>query len=273
MSRNFEKINLIERAARFLRIETLKMTSEGGSSHIGSIFSICDIIAVLYCDILNITPNTIDSPDRDRFILSKGHAGASVYAALAYKGFIDREMLSTHYQNYSKLSGHVSHLEIPGVEFSTGSLGHGFPVAAGIALSAKLSNRNYKTYVLLSDGECDEGSNWEAALFSAHHDLVNLTVIIDYNKMQSITSTEDTLGLEPFQLKWESFGFNVFNIDGHSVLELLNAFNADSTDKPKCIIANTVKGKGVSFMENNILWHYRSAQDSEFDLAMQELSF
>ncbi len=174
------------------------MTSSGGSSHVGSALSIADILAVLYSDILSIDPKNPTAEDRDRFILSKGHAGAAVYAVLAEKGFINVEKLQTHYQNGSDLSGHVSHKGIPGVELSTGSLGHGLSVAAGMALGAKLDGRMHRIFVLLSDGECDEGSNWEAILFAAHYRLDNLTAIVDYNKIQSLATVSETLAIEPF---------------------------------------------------------------------------
>jgi len=211
--------------------------------------------------------------ERDRFILSKGHAGAGVYAALAESGFLSKDKLKTHYQDGSDLSGHVSHKGIPGVEFSTGSLGHGLPVAVGMALAAKINKNKYRVVTLMSDGECDEGSNWEAILFAAHHKLNNLVAIIDRNRLQSICSTEDTLSLEPFVDKWKAFGWRVIEIDGHNYEEIFNACNSMSTpiDRPLCVIANTIKGKGVSFMENNVLWHYRSPQGDEYKSAMVEL--
>ena len=248
------------------------MTSVGGSSHIGSILSIVDILAVLYGSVMTYKANEPEWAGRDRFILSKGHAGAGVYATLAESGFIPVKKLRTHYQDGSDLSGHVSHKGIPGVEFSTGSLGHGLPVAAGMALAAKINKVKHNIYVLMSDGECDEGSNWEAALFAPHHKLDNLVVIIDRNKLQSIHSTENTLNLEPFVDKWQAFGWNVVNIDGHNHQKLLDACGSMVSGKPLCIIANTIKGKGVSFMENNNLWHYRSPKGKEYDAAMQELN-
>tara|TARA_Y100001970_G_C13855000_1_gene661219 strand:- start:46 stop:750 length:705 start_codon:yes stop_codon:yes gene_type:complete len=230
-----------------------------------------DILAVLYDKVLDYKPDDANWPNRDRFILSKGHAGAGVYAALALKGFFSTEILDTHYADGSILSGHISHKEVPGVEFSTGSLGHGLPVAAGMALGARLNQSLHKVYVLLSDGECDEGSNWEAILFSPHHKLDNLTAIVDYNKIQSIKSTQETLNLEPFKDKWIKFGWDVIEVDGHNHEELLQAFKQRRPGKPKCIIANTTKGKGVSFMENSVLWHYRSPQEEEFNAALKEL--
>jgi transketolase len=265
---NFEDI---EQLALKIRKNAVNMTSAGGSSHIGSILSIADVLAALYGSVMNYRADEPKWRGRDRFILSKGHAGAGVYAALAESGFMPVEKLRTHYQDGSDLSGHVSHKGIPGVEFSTGSLGHGLPVATGMALAAKINRDKHNIYVLMSDGECDEGSNWEAALFAPHHKLDNLVVIIDRNKLQSIHSTEDTLSLEPFVDKWQAFGWNVVDVDGHDHQKLLDACGSMVTGKPLCIIANTTKGKGVSFMEDNILWHYRSPQGEEYNAAMQEL--
>jgi len=266
-------INQSKQLANNIRKHAVTMTSLGGSSHIGSILSIADILAVLYGSVLQVKAENPRWIDRDRFILSKGHAGAGVYAALAESGFISVDKLKTHYQDGSDLSGHVSHKGIPGVEFSTGSLGHGLPVATGMALAAKINKNKHRVVVLMSDGECDEGSNWEAILFAAHHKLNNLVVIIDRNRLQSIHSTEDTLSLEPFPDKWKSFGWEVVEVDGHNHEEIFNACsNIDiPQNKPLCVIANTTKGKNVSFMENNVLWHYRSPQGDEYEAAMLEL--
>jgi len=249
------------------------MANSGKGSHIGSSLSIADILSVLYYDILNINPNNVLAIDRDRFILSKGHAGAAVYATLAELKFFPKEKLKTHYQNGSDLSGHVSHKGVPGVEFSTGSLGHGINVAVGMAKAAKLDRMTHKIFVLLSDGECDEGTIWEAAMFSSHHKLDNLFAIIDYNKIQSLDSIENTLGLEPFKQKWKSFGWHVIEVDGHNHEQLKIAFSSSPQKryKPTVIIAHTTKGKGVSFMENSVLWHYRSPQGKEFEDAIREL--
>jgi len=260
-----------KKLANKIRKHAIEMTSLGSSSHIGSVLSIADILSVLYGSVLMYDNSNCKWDKRDRFILSKGHAGAGVYAALAESGFIKRSELKTHYQNGSNLSGHVSHKGISGVEFSTGSLGHGLPVAAGMALAAKIDNKKHRVFVIMSDGECDEGSNWEAVLFAAHHELDNLVVIIDRNKLQSINSTEDTLSLEPFAKKWMAFNWNVVEIDGHDHQEIFNACRIQPSCGPLCIIANTIKGKGVSFMENNVLWHYRSPQGDEYNAAMIEL--
>tara|TARA_B100000965_G_scaffold400592_1_gene422775 strand:+ start:4229 stop:4978 length:750 start_codon:yes stop_codon:yes gene_type:complete len=245
------------------------MTSIGKSSHIGSALSIADILAVLYST-MSIFPDEPKNPSRDRFILSKGHAGAAVYAVLAETGFFDVDILKTHYQDGSILSGHVSHKGVPGVEFSTGSLGHGLSVATGMALAAKRKGYQYHTFALLSDGELDEGSNWEALLFAPHHKLNNLTCIVDYNKLQSLTSTHETLNLEPLVDKLIAFGWNVIEVDGHNHNELKKSIETDST-KPKFIIAHTTKGKGVSFMENEVVWHYRSASEDELNMAIKEI--
>lgn len=249
------------------------MTHLGKSSHVGAVLSMADIIAVLYGRILKKRPANPLWPDRDRFILSKGHAGAGIYAALAETGYFPIEELKTHYANGSRLSGHVSHKGIPGVEISTGSLGHGLPIAAGMAYAGKLDGKQHRVYVLLGDGECDEGSNWEAILFAAHHKLSNLIAIVDYNKIQSLCAVKDTLALEPFAEKWRAFGWDVKEVDGHNHEELITTLNIDPVKgtKPFCCIAHTVKGKGVSFMENSVLWHYRSPQGEEYQKAMAEL--
>lgn len=264
--------NLTKLACR-IRRNALNMTSRGKSSHIGSILSIADILAVLYGEFLVKDVKQPNAKNRDRFILSKGHAGAGVYAALAETGFFDTSELKKHYQNGSIFSGHISHKGIPGVELSTGSLGHGLGVGAGMALAAKRKDKRHGVYVLMSDGECDEGSNWEAILFAAHHKLNNLVAIIDRNKLQSIHSTEDTLSIEPFPDKWKSFGWEVVEVDGHNQEEIFNACSNLNIpqNKPLCVIANTIKGKGVSFMENSVLWHYRSPQGDEYKAAMLEL--
>ena len=255
-----------------IRRHVLDMTHHGKSSHIASILSIVDIISVLYENILIYKNKNPKYKKRDRFVLSKGHAGAAVYAVLAEKGFFNINMLKKHCANGSFLSGHISHKNVPGVEFSTGSLGHGLSVACGMAKYAKLEKKNHRVFTLLSDGECDEGSNWESILFASHHKLDNLVVIIDYNKLQSIESVSNTLELEPFSEKWIAFGWEVHNVNGHNHSELKKVLKKSNKKmKPKCIIAHTVKGKGVSFMENNNLWHYRSPQGDEYQMAKKEL--
>lgn len=263
-----------EQLAWLIRRHGIEMTHLSHGSHIASILSVADVVAVLYNDVANISPSNIKDENRDRVILSKGHAGAAIYAALAEKGFFEREELKTHYADGSRLSGHVSHKGVPGVEFSTGSLGHGACVGAGIALNAKLDNKPYYTYAIVGDGECDEGSIWEMALFANQFKLNQLVVIVDHNKMQSLDYCENTLSLSPFAEKWKSFGWKAFDIDGHNHEQIRKALldAKQSKDKPTVIIANTIKGKGVSFMENDILWHYRFPHEGEeYDGALKEL--
>ena len=263
---------LVELAKR-LRRHALTMTSRARSSHVGSCLSIADILAVLYGASLRIDPARPEWSDRDRLIVSKGHAAAITYAALAEAGFFPMEDLLQYGMNGTSLWGHVSHLNVPGVELSTGSLGHGLPVAAGMALVAKRSDSPWRVFVLLSDGECDEGSNWEASLFAAHHHLDNLVAIIDYNKIQSLDRVENTLGLEPLRGKFTAFGWEALELDGHEVPALCKAFSEIplQSGKPTCIIAHTIKGKGITFMENRVLWHYRSPTPEELAAALREL--
>lgn len=266
-----------EQLAWKIRRHAVEMTHLSGGSHISAILSVADIVAFLYTDILKYDCNNPKWEERDRFILSKGHAGASIYAALAESGFFPVEELKTHYANGSRLSGHVSH-HVPGVDFSTGSLGHGLPVAVGMAYAAKKDGKKWKTYVVLGDGECNEGSIWEAALFANHFRLNNLVAIVDHNHMQSLDFNENTLEIEDFGNKWKAFGWNVIEIDGNNHQELKEAFEKvnqlqkEESHKPVVIIANTIKGFGISFMENDILWHYRFPHDGwEYDCAVNEL--
>jgi len=258
--------------ARRIRTHALRMTSIGGGAHIGAIFSCADILAVLYGGILRVDPISPKSPTRDRFVFSKGHAAAGLYAALAERGFFPVEQLLTHYQDGSDLCGHVSH-KLPGVDVSTGSLGHGLSIAAGMAYSAVLKSSSHRVFCLLSDGECDEGSTWEAALFAAHHGLSNFMAIVDYNRIQGIAPVSEVIELAPFAEKWTAFGWGVREVDGHDHQALSTAFAAAPfvPGKPSCLLAHTVKGKGVSFMENTVLWHYRIPRGAEFDAALAEL--
>ena len=262
-----------EQLAWKIRRHGIEMTHISGGSHIGAIMSVADIIAVLYADVMNFRSQEPQWDERDRFILSKGHAGAAIYATLAEEGFFDVSELKTHYANGSRLSGHVSH-HLNGVDFSTGSLGHGLSAAAGMALAAKKDRKRHKVYVVLGDGECDEGSVWEAVLFANHFRLNNLIAIVDHNHMQSLDTCENTLELEDFGAKWKAFGWNVIEINGNDHAQLKKSFCQidDSIEKPTVIIANTIKGKGVSFMENDILWHYRFPHNGwEYDCAVSEL--
>jgi transketolase len=269
---HLESNNESRTLAAKVRRHVVDMTHLGNSSHVASALSCADMVSVLYSDILNIRPWDPTWVDRDRFLLSKGHAGASVYAALAECGFFPVQWLGDFYQDGSKMSGHLSHKGIPGVEMSTGSLGHALPVASGMAYAARLDGRTSRIYCILSDGECDEGSNWEAILFAGHHKLANLVALVDYNKIQSLTSVAETLELEPFADKWLAFSWNVIEVDGHDHDMLRKALRPADADRPLVVIAHTTKGKGVSFMENSVLWHYRSPQGEEYDAAIRELS-
>ncbi|MBR2584696.1 MAG: transketolase [Thermoguttaceae bacterium] len=262
----------LQQLAQSVRIKTTEMISRARSSHIGGNFSMAEIITVLYDEILKVSPDYLDDPDRDRFILSKGHAAAAYYSVLALKGFFPMEWLDTFYLNGGRLAGHATR-SVPGVEVSSGSLGHGLPMAVGMAKAAKIDQRPYRVFALLSDGECQEGSVWEAAMLAAHHRLDNLTVIVDYNKIQALGQTSEICDLEPFAEKWNAFGWTVRQVDGHSVDELYGALSVlpFTSEKPSCVIAHTVKGKGVSFMEDKLLWHYRTPVGEEFDAAMSEL--
>lgn len=258
--------------SKLIRKRTLEMVHRANASHIGSCLSIADIVAVLYSDVMNFEASNPSWVMRDRFILSKGHAAAILYAALAEIGFFNSKLLDTYGENGSLLMTHINH-KIPGVEFSTGSLGHGLPFAVGKALSAKRLKKDWRTFTLLSDGEMDEGSNWEALMFAAHHKLDNLIAIIDYNKLQSLDTVQNTLSLEPLALKLTSFGLNVVEIDGHNHQDLFNALNQTPgvNIKPTAILAHTIKGKGVSFMENKVEWHYKSPNDTQLAQAFKEL--
>jgi transketolase len=259
--------------AKRLRLQMLKMTARAKSSHLGGGFSMAEILAVLYGGLLRLDPSRPQWEARDRFVLSKGHACAGLYAALAERGFLSQADLDTFYADGSRLAGHATHRGVPGVECSTGSLGHGLSIACGMAFASRSAPAPYRVFVVLSDGECDEGSVWEAALFAGHHKLANLTVIVDYNRIQSMGPTEEVLSLEPLVGKWESFGWHAIEVDGHSIDELQTTLSRVplASDRPTCLIARTVKGKGVSFMEDTVLWHYRSAAGSELEAALAEL--
>jgi transketolase len=244
--------------AKNIRKTILQLVFKAKASHVGGALSMADLLAVLYNGTMNVKPENPEWEERDIFLLSKGHACTGVYATLALKGFFSMEELFTYSQNDSRLLSHTSH-KVPGVELSTGSLGHAFSVGCGLALSFKRKKNNRKVFVMLSDGELDEGSNWEAILFAPHHGLNNLIAIVDYNKIQSFGTTTEVLNLEPLAKKFDAFGWNAIEIDGHNHEEIKAAFSkALSSEKPPVIIAHTVKGKGVNFMENELLWHYKS---------------
>jgi transketolase len=258
--------------ARRIRAHALRMVHAANASHIGGCLSMADILAVLYTRVLRLDPTRPTDPDRDRFILSKGHATAILYAALAERGFFPPAELSTYCKDGSRFTGHVSH-GVPGVEVSTGSLGHGLPIAVGMALASKADRSKARVFCMLSDGECDEGSNWEAILFAPHHKLDNLVAIVDFNKLQSFGRVSEVLTLEPFADKWRAFGWHALEIDGHDLGQLETAFERIPSveHKPTVVIAHTVKGRGVSFMEDRLEWHYKSPNAEQLAQALAEV--
>jgi transketolase len=250
----------------------IRMVHTANASHIGGALSMKDLLAVLYTGILRIRPDDPRWQERDRFILSKGHSCSALYAALAALGFFPIRELDSFGQNGSRLMAHVSH-KVPGVEFSTGSLGHGLPFGCGKALAAKRQSQIWRVFVLLSDGELDEGSNWEAILFAPHHKLDNLVVIVDYNKIQSLGSVREVLDLNPLGTKFSAFGWATREIDGHNHDQIRAALCGIPWEpgKPSCLIAHTIKGKGISFMENQLAWHYKSPNAPQLQQALKEL--
>lgn len=259
-----------ERLANRIRQNALKMVHRAKASHIASALSIIDILAVLYGKVMRFDPTEPSNSKRDRFILSKGHACVAVYSTLAEVGVIPKEQLETYGQDFSWLMNHISH-KVDGVEFSTGALGHGLPFGVGKALAAKSRGETWRTFVLLSDGEMDEGSNWEALMFAAHHQLSNLTAIIDYNKLQSLGSVAQTLGLEPLADKLRAFGCDVHEVEGHAHESIETALLSVAQSMPTVIIAHTTKGKGVGFMENRVEWHYKNPNDEQLATALEAL--
>lgn len=266
-------IDLFEKSAGFIRVEALKMIYNSKLGHLGSELSVAEILSVLYLGILNVDPKDPYCEDRDRFILSKAHSSAALYAALQLRGFFEYSKLSTYIQPFSDLGAVVSN-RLPGVEACTGALGHGLPIGVGEAIAAKHCGSRRKVIVLMGDGEMQEGTTWEAAMFASTRKLDNLIVIIDRNQLQKGNFTENTNKIEPLKAKWESFGWNVGNVDGHDVANLFNVLS-DAVKResgiPVCIVASTVKGKGVSFMENQWRWHNLIPDAAEFEAAIGEL--
>ena len=267
------KIEFLKRKATEIRMELLKMIYEAGTGHTGGSLSNTDILTVLYYHIMNIDPKNPKWEERDRYVQSKGHAVESYWAILADKGFIPKEELKTFSQFNTRLIGHPNN-KVPGVEMNTGSLGHGLPIAVGMALAAKMDGKSYRVYTLMGDGEQAEGSVWEGAMASSNYKLDNLVAIIDRNRLQITGSTEDVMSLEPFADKWRAFGWEVVEVDGNDVEQLVNVLEGAPkvAGKPTLIVANTVKGKGISFAENVAKWHHHVPSQEEYQLAMEELS-
>jgi transketolase len=258
--------------ARQIRVEAVRMVHAARASHIGGALSMADILAVLYSGILHVRPEEPQWGDRDRMILSKGHCCTTLYATLALKGFFPLEELRSYGQDGSRLMAHISH-KVPGVEFSTGSLGHGLPFGCGKALAAKRKGVDWRTFVMLSDGELDEGSNWEAILFAPQRGLDNLVAIVDYNKIQSLGSVSEVLELAPLADKLRAFRWAVREVDGHDHAQIGAALSTVpwETSRPSCLIAHTIKGRGVSFMENQLAWHYKSPDPEQLRRALLEI--
>lgn len=268
-----EKLNSLIKKASDIRLDILEEVHSASSGHPGGSLSIADIITYLYFEEMNVDPKDPKMADRDRLVLSKGHTAPALYAALAEKGFFDKAALSTLRQADSFLQGHPDMKGTPGVDMSTGSLGLGFSSACGMALAAKLDGKDYRTYAIVGDGESEEGQIWEAAMFAAHYKLDNLCVVLDFNKLQIDGPVTEVMNPTPHDKKFEAFGFHVISIDGHDFEQIEKAFAEARTvkGKPTAIIAHTVKGKGVSFMENQVGWHGSAPNDEQYAAAVAEI--
>ena len=263
---------LLHKEATRIRRSVIEMIGRARMGHIGGDLSTTDILATLFFAVLRIDPRNPTTPERDRFILSKGHCAAALYSTLALRGFLPVEALSTFMQPLSALNGHPNRRKVPGVEANTGPLGHGLPIAVGSAVASKLKGSQWRTFVVLGDGELQEGSNWEAAMCAGHRRLDNLVAIVDRNRLQQGARTEDTNQLEPLAARWSAFGWETVEIDGHDHAALYDALTAPRNGKPKCVIAKTVKGKGVSFIEDRVEWHHKVPTVEQIELALKELA-
>jgi transketolase len=263
---------LLHERANSTRRDVVRMIDTAGQGHIGGDFSVTDILTVLFNGVLRIDPAVPDKTGRDRFILSKGHSSASLYATLASCGYFSPSELGTFMAPLSALNGHPNRTKVPGVETNTGPLGHGLPVAAGQAVAAKRAGNGARVFAVMGDGEMQEGSNWEALMFAAQYELDNLTAVIDRNRLQQGARTEDTNGLDPLDEKLIAFGWELRMVDGHDYAQLAAAFAPSSTGKPVAVIANTTKGKGVSFIEDRVEWHHKVPSDEQVTLALKELA-
>jgi transketolase len=263
----------LRRLAQAARRRDIEMVHAAGLGHVGGDLSATDILTTLYHGVLRLDPGRPDAAERDRFILSKGHCSAALYIALASRGFFQEQELATFMKPLSRLNGHPDARKIPGVETSTGPLGHGLPVAVGAAIGARLGGASWRVFVLAGDGELQEGSNWEAAMTAAHYRLDNLVLTIDRNGLQQGDRTEETVKLEPLAEKWRAFGWSVREVDGHDYAALLAAYHAlpFETGRPSCLVARTVKGRGVSFIEDQAGWHHRVPTKDEVAKALAEL--
>lgn len=267
-----ERRLLLARLAADVRISILHTINGPRMGHIGGDFSVADILTTLFFGVLNLDPADPNWAGRDRFILSKGHCSAALYSVLARRGFFPTEALKTFMAPLSALNGHPNRRKVAGVEANTGPLGHGLPIGVGCAVASRLAGASWRTFVVLGDGELQEGSNWEAAMAAGHRGLSNLTAIIDRNRLQQGARTEDTNRLEPLADKWRAFGWEVIEVDGHDHGQLYDMLAATGTDKPRCLIAHTIKGKGVSFIEDRVEWHHKVPSLDQVELALKELA-
>lgn len=273
MSKSLDRsLELIRAKSRAIRRHSVQMVYRAKLGHPGGDLSVADILATLYFGVLNLDPAEPNDPMRDRFVLSKGHCTGALYATLAERGFIRLEDLGTYMQPMSRLNGHPNRNYVPGVETNTGPLGHGLPVAVGMAIAGQIDKAGYRVFVVVGDGELQEGSNWEAAMAASHRKLANLTLIIDRNGLQQGAPTEETSALEPLADKWRAFGWEVIEVDGHDHAALLGVLDRPGTDRPRCIIAHTHKGMGVSYMIDQVNWHHGIPNKEQYEIAMQELA-
>jgi transketolase len=263
---------LLRSSSTHVRRQVLRTIQQAGLGHVGGDLSVTDVLVTLFDAVLSIDPAQPQWPDRDRFILSKGHCAAALYAVLAHSGFFPEERLQHFAAALSPLNGHPNRRKVPGVETNTGPLGHGLPVAVGCATGAQIAGKAWRTYVVLGDGELQEGSNWEAAMYAAQRGLGSLTAIVDRNRLQQGASTADINELEPLADKWAAFGWETHVVDGHSHAALLEVLQAPPGQRPRAVIANTVKGKGVSFMENGVEWHHKVPSAEQYEAALRELA-
>ncbi len=267
-----DRLERLEAAARWVRRSVVRMIDAAGAGHIGGDLSVTDILTTLYCGVLKLDPAEPRAAGRDRFILSKGHCAAALYSVLALRGFIDPALLPSFMKPLSVLNGHPNRRKVAGVEANTGPLGHGLPIAVGSAIASKLSGLNWQTFVVTGDGELQEGSNWEAAMAAGHRKLDNLCVIVDRNRLQQGARTEDTNALDPLTDKWAAFGWEAVEVDGHDHAALYELLTRPRTGRPLAIVANTKKGKGVSFIEDRVEWHHKVPSADQVALALEELS-
>lgn len=266
------RVALIREKALSIRRRALTMVFEAQLGHPGGDMSVTDVLATLYFGVLRYDPGQPRDPGRDRFILSKGHCTGALYATLAEAGFIPFDVLTTYMQPHSMLNGHPNRNYVAGVEANTGPLGHGLPIAVGIAIAGQMDSADFRTFVVTGDGELQEGSNWEAAMTAGHRKLANLTLVIDRNRLQQGAPVAETNDLEPLADKWRAFGWEVREVDGHDHAALLEVLARDpSRQRPLCVIAHTIKGRGVSFMENQVHWHHGVLNQAQYDQAMSEL--